>query len=225
MRVQRIVWCFLGQGKDGDETERCGTARTADKSWNMSSLTFPFGDVRLRSASRISARPEDNMDRRIFMAAAASAAGTLSMPAAAQDSGAKSLPERFAAALSSHDMTAFAALFADDYVNHQKSAAAPPPAPNTSAKQGTVGFFAARLAGMPDLKVEVEAMVASDDMVAASFVYSGTHGGPYFGIGPTGRPLRFTSCDIFRVKNGQCIEHWGMGDLAGLFSQLGINRP
>jgi steroid delta-isomerase-like uncharacterized protein len=165
------------------------------------------------------------MDRRIFIAAAASAAGALSMSAEAQDSSAKSLPDRFAAALSSHDMTAFAALFADDYVNHQKSAAAPAPPANRSPKQATVGFFAARLAGMPDLKVEVEATVASDDMVAASFVYSGTHGGPYFGIGPTGRPLRFTSCDIFRVKSGQCTEHWGMGDLAGVFTQLGINRP
>ena len=165
------------------------------------------------------------MDRRSFIVAAATSTGALAMPAEAQDSGAKSLPERFAATLSSHDMSAFAALFADDYVNHQISAAAPKPSPNTSPKEATVGFFAARLAGIPDLKVEVEATVASDDMVAASFVYSGTHGGPYFGIAPTGHPLRFTSCDIFRVKSGQCTEHWGMGDLAGLFAQLGINRP
>ena len=122
-------------------------------------------------------------------------------------------------------MAAFAALFADDYVNHQVSASAPSPPPNTSPKQATVGFFAARLVGIPDLKVAVEVTVASDDMVAASFIYSGTHGGSYFGVAPTGRPLRFTSCDIFRVKNGQCTEHWGMGDLAGILAQLRVTRP
>jgi steroid delta-isomerase-like uncharacterized protein len=165
------------------------------------------------------------MDRRVFIAAAAASTGAFAIAAQGQDSGAKSLPERFAATLSSHDMAAFAALFADDYVNHQVSAAAPAPPPNTSAKQATVGFFAARLTGIPDLKVEVEVTLASDDMVAASFIYTGTHRGVYFGVGPTGRALRFTSCDIFRVKNGQCTEHWGMGDQAGIFTQLGINRP
>ena len=47
----------------------------------------------------------------------------------------------------------------------------------------------------------------------------------YVGIAPTGRPLRFTSCDIFRVKNGQCAEHWGMGDIAGVLAQLRGNHP
>ena len=160
------------------------------------------------------------MDRRLFMAAASTATCALAVSAAAQESGAKSLPDRFAAALSAHDMAAFAALFADDYVNHQVSAAAQPPPPDKSPKQATVGFFAARLAGIPDLRVAIEAAVASDDRVAASFVYTGTHTGPLFGVAPTNRSLRFTSCDIFRVKNGQCAEHWGMGDIAGVLAQL-----
>ena len=71
----------------------------------------------------------------------------------------------------------------------------------------------------------MEATVASNDMVAASFIYTGTHKGPLFGIAPTGRSLRFTSCDIFRVKNGQCAEHWGMGDIAGVLAQLRASHP
>ena len=165
------------------------------------------------------------MDRRLFIATASTAAVALAVPAAAQESGAKSLPEHFAATLSAHDIPAFAALFADDYVNHQVSAAAPSPPPDKSPKQAAVGFFAARLAGIPDLQVAIEATVASNDMVAASFIYTGTHGGTLFGIAPTGRPLRFTSCDIFRVKNGQCTEHWGMGDIAGVLAQLRGSHP
>jgi len=165
------------------------------------------------------------MDRRFFIATASTATFALAMPAVAQESGAKLLPEHFASTLSAHDISSFAALFADDYVNHQLSAAAPPPPPDKSPKQATVGFFAARLAGIPDLQVAVEATVTSNDMVAASFVYTGTHKGTLFGVAPTGRPLRFTSCDIFRAKNGQCAEHWGMGDIAGVLAQLRDSHP
>ena len=117
-------------------------------------------------------------------------------------------------------MKAFGDLFAEDYINHQTSAAAPPPAAGKSQKQGSVDFFAARLAAMPDLAVVVETQIVSGDRIAASFVYTGTHDGTYFGIAPTHRKLRFTSCDIFTVKNGLLAEHWGMGDIAGILAQL-----
>lgn len=142
--------------------------------------------------------------------------------AASNARGAKSsqtLAERFAATLSAGDIGGFSDLFAETYVNHQKSAAAPPPA-GVSPKQATVAFFKARLTAMPDLKVAVEVMVADADHVAASFVYSGTHKGTYFGVAPTGRALSFTSCDIFRIEKGRIAEHWGMGDIAGVMAQL-----
>ena len=63
-------------------------------------------------------------------------------------------------------------------------------------------------------------MVVGEDKVAASFVYTGTHQGVYLGVPPTGRKLRFTSCDIFAVKEGLIVEHWGMGDIAGVLAQL-----
>lgn len=148
------------------------------------------------------------------------AGAIVAAPAMAEDIANQKLAERFAATLTGHDIQAFAELFAEDYVNHQISAAAPPPPAGKTAKQATVDFFAARLAGLPDLRVSVEAMVASADQVAASFVYTGTHNGPLFGVAPTGRTLRFTSCDIFRVRDGVIAEHWGMGDIAGVLAQL-----
>lgn len=148
------------------------------------------------------------------------ASATVAVPAMAENTAGQQLAERFAATLTGHDIQGFAALFAEDYVNHQVSAAAPPPAAGKTAKQATVDFFAARLAGMPDLRVSVEATVASADRVAASFVYSGTHDGPLYGVPPTGRTLRFTSCDIFLVRHGVIAEHWGMGDIAGTLAQI-----
>ncbi|HMN73027.1 MAG TPA: ester cyclase [Rhodoblastus sp.] len=163
------------------------------------------------------------MDRRNLLAslAMAAAAEAVEAPGAlAQGQAlAQTLIERFATTLSAHDIDAFAALFADGYVNHQMSAAAPPPA-GVQAKQGTVRFFGGRLKGMPDLKVTIEASVANGDMAAASFVYEGTHTGEYMGVAPTGRRIRFTSCDIFRIADGKIAEHWGMGDIAGVMAQL-----
>ena len=161
------------------------------------------------------------LNRRHVTTAGLLLAGSLVEPALAQSNAVPpTLAEKFAVTLSAHDMDAFAALFADNYVNHQVSAAAPPPAANVSPKQGTVAFFKGRLTGLPDLKVAIEAMVADKDHVAASFVYTGTHNGTYFGVAPTGKTLRFTSCDIFRVQDGLIAEHWGMGDIAGVLAQL-----
>jgi steroid delta-isomerase-like uncharacterized protein len=148
------------------------------------------------------------------------AAPLAALPAAARAQDARNMAERFAAALTAHDMAGFADLFAEDYRNHQMSAAAPPSASGKSQKQGSVDFFAARLAAMPDLVVEIEAVVADQSKVAASFVYRGTHRGVYFGVPPTGKTLRFTSCDIFSIRDGKLAEHWGMGDIAGVMAQL-----
>jgi steroid delta-isomerase-like uncharacterized protein len=160
------------------------------------------------------------MQRRQFLSSAALVAAAAAIPDAAEAEDAGAVVERFATALSAHDMAAFADLFAEDYVNHQRSAAAPAPPAGKSTKQATLAFFQARLTGIPDLRVSIETSLASGDKAAASFVYEGAHGGVYYGVPPTGRPLRFTSCDIFRVRDGRIAEHWGMGDIAGVLAQL-----
>ena len=160
------------------------------------------------------------MQRRQFLSSATLVAAAAAIPGAAEAEDAGAVVERFAAALSAHDMAAFADLFAEDYVNHQRSAAAPAPPAGKSPKQATLAFFQARLTGIPDLRVSIETSLASGDKAAASFVYEGAHGGVYYGVAPTGRPMRFTSCDIFRVRDGRIAEHWGMGDIAGVLAQL-----
>jgi hypothetical protein len=87
------------------------------------------------------------MDRRnllkaVTLAGSALAVPTLVAPALADDKAATApWIEKFAATLSAHDLTAFAALFSENYVNHQVSAASPPPPAGKSPKQGTVGVL------------------------------------------------------------------------------------
>jgi steroid delta-isomerase-like uncharacterized protein len=157
--------------------------------------------------------------RRRTMIAGGALAGAAALAVRRAQAADAVIARRFADALNAHNLDAFAALFADNYVNHQSSAAAPPPA-GLSPKAATVAFFAARLKALPDLKVTVQATVAEDDKVAASFVYEGTHEGRYYGIDPSHKRLWFTSCDIFRIAGGQIVEHWGMGDIAGVVAQM-----
>jgi len=159
------------------------------------------------------------MRRRTFIAGAA-LAGSAPLLERATNAAEDSIVERFAATLSAHDIDAFASLFAEGYVNHQVSAASPPRAAGVKPKAATVTFFAARLKALPDLKVSIQTSLAEADKVAASFAYEGTHLGPYYGFEPTRKRIFFTSCDIFRVSGGQIVQHWGMGDIAGIVAQL-----
>src|ERR1700733_14276196 len=101
------------------------------------SLLTPMSDIKCDAENQDQPRPMmvilhpnsaagANMERRkLLMAGASVATGMFASQALAQT--VQSLPDRFAAALSAHDIKAFADLFAEDYVNHQVSAAAPPP--------------------------------------------------------------------------------------------------
>lgn len=171
------------------------------------------------------------MDRRDFImrtglggAALAALAGNGSAEAAIDGDSAASvrhLARRFAAALSAHDLDAFAALFAEDFQQHQTLVAtAPPSATAGSAKQRVVRYFGARLKAFPDLAVTAYPVVASRGWLAANFVYSGTQQGDYFGIAPTGRHVTFNSTDILRIRHGLFAEHWGAADINGLLQQL-----
>lgn len=157
--------------------------------------------------------------RRGMLGAVAAAAPMLG-GAAASDAAAREVGEAFARTLNAHDLGAFGALFAPDYLNHQRSAAATPPPAGLTGRQMVIALFADRLRALPDLTVTVEHLLSGADGVAASYVYEGTQRGAYLGQPATGRRLRFTSCDIFRLRGGLIVEHWGMSDIAGALAQI-----
>ncbi len=41
------------------------------------------------------------------------------------------------------------------------------------------------------------------------------------GIPASGKTVSIEFMDFVRVVDGQCTEHWGVGDLAGLMQQIG----
>jgi steroid delta-isomerase-like uncharacterized protein len=72
----------------------------------------------------------------------------------------------------------------------------------------------------PDLHAHIEDIIAAEDRVAARLTLSGTHTGEYLGFSPTGRAVKYTSHEFYRVANGLIAEEWICSDTASLFQQL-----
>ena len=115
-------------------------------------------------------------------------------------------------------------LFAPDCVTHQlRSGAEDVPAPRTPelVKQ----HVAAWLASFPDLRFEIEQMIAEDDLVATRCTMRGTHTGAWLGVAPTNREVSVRMFITHRVAGGQIVEDWVLIESFGLFQQLGLVPP
>ncbi|SDS35970.1 conserved hypothetical protein, steroid delta-isomerase-related [Friedmanniella luteola] len=98
------------------------------------------------------------------------------------------------------------------------------PAPGqVPGPQGYRTMFAELRAAFPDLKIEVEHLVADDDNVAFAYAVSGTHSGPFQGHEPTGRTFRVRGMQISRFADGKLVERWGSSDQLGILTQLGLS--
>jgi steroid delta-isomerase-like uncharacterized protein len=107
-------------------------------------------------------------------------------------------------------------LVAPDYLDH---AALPGQAPGL---EGAKQKWAMYLAGIPDLRVTIEELVAEGDMVAVRRSYEGTHQGELLGIPATGKHLQLGGISIFRLAGGKIAEHWEQLDRLTLMQQLGV---
>jgi steroid delta-isomerase-like uncharacterized protein len=112
------------------------------------------------------------------------------------------------------DMAAVEELIAPDMVEHGAFAG------GTGGREDareTVGRFRS---AFPDLTLEVEHLVAEGDHVVLHWVGRGTHAGEFMGAPPSGAEVTARGLDIYRIADGQVVEHWGYPDVTGLIAQL-----
>ncbi len=117
------------------------------------------------------------------------------------------------------DSDALDGLIAPDYRFHDPADPALPAGPE-GAKQQLTAFRTA----FPDLRFTIEAEIAEGDLVVQRLAGTGTHGGAFMGVPPTGRPVAFTSIEVMRIEAGKIAEHWDELDALGLLRQLGAGR-
>jgi steroid delta-isomerase-like uncharacterized protein len=108
-------------------------------------------------------------------------------------------------------------VFAPDYVRHDLRPTQSAPGPE-GQKQIARAFRTA----FPDLRFDVEIVIAEGDHVVARWTASGTHAGIWGDVEPTGRFVTFSAVNIFRFENGRVAEIWNHRDDLGLQEQLGV---
>ena len=96
------------------------------------------------------------------------------------------------------------ALFSSSFVDHSTPE-------QVSSTQGVKDYFAQVRGGFPDIHVAIDDLIAADDTVAVRTTWRGTHLGVYEGTAPTGRQVKRTMIQIFRIVNDRISEEWNEG--------------
>ena len=108
-------------------------------------------------------------------------------------------------------------LFSPDAVEHQRG--------NAAGADGIKGVISALRSWFSDFRIEIEDIVAQDDMVWFRNRATGTNDGPFMGFPPTQRTVDVDVIDIVRIRDGRVVEHWGVPDQLGVLFQLGLFSP
>lgn len=92
------------------------------------------------------------------------------------------------------------------------------PRPNAGLKMldGYLPLFEA----FPDMRFEVETVIADQDLVMAYVTFTGTHEGEFFGISGSGNRVEIEGIDLFRLRGDRLAQHWGFADVFTLFEQI-----
>ncbi|SEG80890.1 Predicted ester cyclase [Actinacidiphila yanglinensis] len=122
----------------------------------------------------------------------------------------------FGEAVNSGNLAALADVVAPGSVDHD---AAPGQGPGP---EGYQAMFQVLRNAFPDLHVEVEHLLATEDELAFAYTITGTHRGELLGHAPTGRSVRFRGMQISRFEGGKLVERWGSSDELGMMRQLGL---
>jgi steroid delta-isomerase-like uncharacterized protein len=75
-------------------------------------------------------------------------------------------------------------------------------------------------AGVSDPEFEIQDLIAEGDRVAARVTSSATHTGTFMGLPASGNRYTIDEIHIFRIRDGQLLEHWHAFDTASLLAQL-----
>jgi len=77
-------------------------------------------------------------------------------------------------------------------------------------------------ASFPDQTVTTEDLLAEGDKVVERWSMTMTHtGAPFMGLPTSGKSVRTTGINIYRIENGKIVEMWADMDFFGVMVQLG----
>jgi steroid delta-isomerase-like uncharacterized protein len=119
-------------------------------------------------------------------------------------------------ALNSGDLDAAEALTHPDFFNHEAVAS------RANGPQGLRATFANLRSAFAGFRFEPLDVIAEGDKVVVRARVSGRHVGEFAGMQPTGREFSVQHIHIWRLAEGQIVEHWATRDDVGAMRQLGV---
>ena len=127
------------------------------------------------------------------------------------------LAEKQIAALNARDLDQYLSRIDDSYVGESEIAPGP-----IRGRDGLRQTMQMMFQAFPDLRLEVEQILASGDHVVARLRATGTHKGNFAGIAPTNKSVSWHGCNVVELRNGKAIRGRLYADHANLFQQLGV---
>jgi len=131
------------------------------------------------------------------------------------ESNIESVRRLLAEAFSKGDYAVIDEIVAADFVEHQNGA-------QGSGPEAVRRIASGLRASFPDLRLEIEDVVATEDEVWTRVRGRGTDTGGVAGRPPTGQRIEVDVIDIVRFKDGKMVEHWGVADRLGMLQQVGV---
>lgn len=72
----------------------------------------------------------------------------------------------------------------------------------------------------PDMRIEIDGLVAEGDNVAVRWTATMTHAGDGLGLPPTSKKVRVTGSSFVTCRDGQILEGWNYADFTRMRLQL-----
>ena len=78
----------------------------------------------------------------------------------------------------------------------------------------------------PDIRVEIQDVIAEGEKTVLRFTARGTHSGNFLGLEPTGRQFNISGMAWGEWRGDTLLRAWNNLDLLSLFDQIGaVKRP
>jgi steroid delta-isomerase-like uncharacterized protein len=108
----------------------------------------------------------------------------------------------------------FEELIAEDFINHSAFNSFRGPG-------GYREFIRHLLKAFPDMKINIQKIIAENDTVATRGFILGTHNGEFMGIPQTGKKIHVDYYDFWKIQDEKCKENWVQIDFSAIAQQIG----
>jgi predicted ester cyclase len=103
---------------------------------------------------------------------------------------------------------------ADDFIDHSQPDARGPSALIDHASNFRTTF--------PDVTVEVQHVIGSDDQAVGIWRMKATHANPFIGIDGTGKTLEFTIASVFSFRDDMLVDYFVVAGILEAAMQMGV---